>query len=185
MSIVQIPWTSADLELLPDSLNRYEIIDGELYMTRPPHWRHQKTIGKITILLGNWSAQTQLGMVIISPGLVFRDTDDVIPDLVWISPERLNNCIDEAGHLTDAPELVVEVLSNTPADVRRDKESKLKLYSNQGVREYWIVDWRLEKIEIYRRDRGKLQLIETLMDDDEITSNLLPGFSRHINSFFI
>ncbi|MDJ1182147.1 Uma2 family endonuclease [Roseofilum casamattae] len=185
MSIVQIPWTSADLELLPDSPNRYEIIDGELYMTRAPHWQHQKTISKITIALGVWSEQTQSGTVVINPGLVFRDTDNVIPDLVWISQEKLNNCMDEAGHLTDAPELVIEVLSNTPADVRRDRESKLKLYSNQGVREYWIVDWRLEKIEIYRRDRGKLQLIETLMDDDEITSDILLGFSCRINSFFI
>ena len=34
-------WTSADLELLPDNGNRYEIINGELYVTRAPHWKHQ------------------------------------------------------------------------------------------------------------------------------------------------
>lgn len=38
----RVCWTSADLELLPDNGNRYEIIDGELFVTRAPGWRHQK-----------------------------------------------------------------------------------------------------------------------------------------------
>ncbi len=40
-------WQSADLELLPDNGNRYEIIDGELLVTRAPHWKHQKVITKL------------------------------------------------------------------------------------------------------------------------------------------
>ena len=40
-------WTSADLEVLPDDGKRYEIIDGELYMSRQPHWHHQRACGKI------------------------------------------------------------------------------------------------------------------------------------------
>ena len=42
-----IPWTSADLELLPENGNRYEIINGELCVTRAPHWKHQKTCGRL------------------------------------------------------------------------------------------------------------------------------------------
>lgn len=41
----RIRWTSADLELLPDNGNRYEIIDGELFVTRAPYWGHQKVDG--------------------------------------------------------------------------------------------------------------------------------------------
>ena len=40
-------WTSADLEVLPDDGKRYEIIDGELYMSRQPHWHHQRACVKI------------------------------------------------------------------------------------------------------------------------------------------
>ena len=36
-----VRWTSTDLELLPDNGNRYEIINGELFVTRAPHWKHQ------------------------------------------------------------------------------------------------------------------------------------------------
>ena len=43
----RVRWTTADLKLLPDNGNRYEIIDGELFVTRAPHWGHQRTTGNI------------------------------------------------------------------------------------------------------------------------------------------
>jgi len=70
----------------------------------------------------------------------FSESDNVIPDVVWASNERLERLLDEAGHLTAAPELVVEVLSPGKKNERRDREAKLKLYSVQGVHEYWIVN---------------------------------------------
>ena len=185
MTNVQIAWTSADLELLPDNDNHYEIINGELSMTRAPHWKHQRTIGKICTALENWIGETGNGAVIINPGIIFRDTDNVIPDLVWMTSERLEHGVDESGHLIAAPELVVEVLSESQADVLRDKQSKLKLYSNQGVQEYWIVDWRLKSVEVYRRKQGKLELAMTLLEEDEITSSLLSGFSCQVSTFLV
>ena len=69
-------------------------------------------------------------------------------------------------------------------DIKRDKETKFKLYSNRGVREYWVVDWQLKEVEIYRRNEGKLTLIKTLINDDIIISELLPDFSCKISEFF-
>ncbi len=40
-------WTSADLELFPEDGKRYEIIDGELLMSRAPHSKHQKVCGRL------------------------------------------------------------------------------------------------------------------------------------------
>jgi Uma2 family endonuclease len=182
--INQMKWTTSDLELLPENDNRYEIIDGELEMTRSPHWQHQKTIVKISTALDNWSTQTGLGTTIINPGIIFGDNDNVIPDLIWISQERLAVSVDKNGHFTAAPELIIEVLSETVNDIRRDKESKLKLYSNRGVQEYWIADWRLQQLEVYRRNQGKLELIMTLLHEDEVTTPLLVNFSCKINQFF-
>jgi Uma2 family endonuclease len=48
-------WKSADLELLPDNGNHYEIIDGELLVTRAPHWKHQKVVTRLIQSLGSWS----------------------------------------------------------------------------------------------------------------------------------
>jgi Uma2 family endonuclease len=92
--------------------------------------------------------------------------------------------MDESGHLINAPELIVEVLSEGVENIRRDKERKLKLYSNRGVKEYWIADWKLQEIEIYRRNQGKLELKETLFIDDEITTPLLPEFTGLIKQIF-
>ena len=171
-------YTSSDLELMPDVEGvRYEIIDGELHVSKMPHWEHQFACNEVGGALGAWNRQTGLGVAMTAPGLVFADDEDVAPDIAWVSRERLPAIIDDAGHLTAAPELVVEVLSPGSRNERRDRELKLKLYSRQGVREYWIVDWRRREIQVYRREDATLRLVATLASDDTLTSPLLPGFA--------
>ena len=170
-------WTSADLELLPDNGNRYEIINGELYVTRAPHWNHQDTCGNFYYALKTWSKITGLGYVAMGAGVIFGDKDDVIPDVVWVSKEKHEALIDESGHLLGAPDLAIEILSSGKENERRDREVKLKLYSSQGVLEYWIADWRAKQIQVYRRENGILKLTMTLFVSDTLTSPLLPEVS--------
>lgn len=177
-------WTVADLDLFTDEGKRYEIVGGELFVTRAPHWNHQNAAVKIASALTCWSEESQLGEVAINPGLVFSETDSVIADVVWASYERLPTLLDESGHLTAAPELVVEVLSPGEKNERRDREAKVKLYSAHGVIEYWIADRPSRQLEIYRRDLGRLKLAVTLYADDEITSPILPGFKTVVGQFF-
>ncbi|TBR61039.1 hypothetical protein B4U84_09530 [Westiellopsis prolifica IICB1] len=182
----RVRWTTTDIDLLPENEGtRYEIIDGELFMTRAPHWKHQRTCGRIFRELDFWSDSSGLGQASITPGVLFSETDNVIPDVVWASHERLAALLDEAGHLTGAPELVVEVLSPGVENERRDREAKLKLYASRGVKEYWIADWRLQQVEVYRRESGVLKLVVTLLDNDELSSPLLPGFSCVVSRFFV
>lgn len=164
---------------------RYEIIDGELFVTRAPHIRHQGAAGKLHVRLENWSEMTGLGSAFQTPGVIFSPTDAVIPDVVWLSQERFANGIDDAGHLSVAPELVVEVLSPGELNEQRDKEVKLKLYSLHGVQEYWIVNWQLKTLEIYRRIDTQLQLVATLLESNTLTSPLLPGFSTPMAQIFL
>ncbi|NJK99627.1 MAG: Uma2 family endonuclease [Spirulinaceae cyanobacterium RM2_2_10] len=179
-------WTTRDLEVMPDDggWKRYEIVDGELYVTRAPHLRHQEAGGNLHFELVAWSRRTQLGKPFQTPGVIFTPYDAVISDLVWVSQERLAVGLDAAGHLTVAPELVVEILSPGTANEQRDKEIKLKLYSRHGVQDYWIVDWRLQTVEIYRRRDLQLQHISTLLSGDTLTTPLLPGFSVPVAQIF-
>ncbi|WP_309736234.1 Uma2 family endonuclease [Chamaesiphon sp. OTE_75_metabat_556] len=177
-------WKSADLDLLPDNGNRYEIIDGELLVTRAPHWDHQRVITRLIQSLGIWSSQSKLGEVVTTPGIIFTDDDNVIPDLVWISNERLARILDDSGHLVGAPELVVEVLSAGSDNERRDREVKRKLYAIRGVQEYWIVDWQKQQIEIFRRDSNGLLLIATLFGSDVLSSPLLSNFEQSVAEVF-
>ncbi|MBW4550431.1 MAG: Uma2 family endonuclease [Aphanocapsa sp. GSE-SYN-MK-11-07L] len=180
----RVYWTTEDLKLLPESSNRYEIIDGQLLMTRAPHWKHQKVIVKASRILDTWSEASQCGETVATPGVIFDDADNVIPDVVWISSERLAVGVDEEGHFTIAPELIVEVLSPGTQNERRDRETKLKLYAERGVQEYWILDWRLQQLEVYRRQNALLHLVATLFATDSLTSPLLPEFCCSVAEFF-
>lgn len=179
-----IRWTTADLELFPDDGNRYEIIDGELFVTRAPHWKHQNIADNICTELKIWSRQSGLGNAATTPGIIFTDADNVIPDVVWVSNQRLVELLDDAGHLVGSPELVVEVLSLGEEQQKRDRQLKLKLYSIQGVQEYWIFDRQKSQVEIYRRENAALKLAATLFREDAITSPLLPGFSCSVAQIF-
>jgi Uma2 family endonuclease len=180
----RVRWTTADLELFPDDGKRYEIIDGELIVTRAPRWSHQQVTGRIFNDLDAWCQSEGFGEAAISPGIIFTDEDNVIPDVVWASNERLDLLLDEAEHLTGAPELVVEVLSPGEKNEKRETQLKLKLYSQQGVQEYWIVNKDLRQVQIYRRDNALLTLTLTLQAGDTLTSPLLPDFSCALSRIF-
>src|SRR6266568_511305 len=177
-------WTSHDLDLLPDDGKRYEIVDGELYMSRQPHWHHQLVCSQVWELLQNWSRQTKAGMANSAPGVIFAADDDVAPDVVWISMARLATALQADGKLHAAPELAVEVLSPGTTNVSRDREAKLKLYSRRGVLEYWIVNWQERYLEVYRREEAILKLHSTLYQADVLQSPYLPGFRCQVSQIF-
>lgn len=177
-------WTLHDLELLPDDGSTYEIVDGELYVAKQPDWQHQFVCGRLLMLLQTWSDQTELGMANLAPGIIFSEDNNVVPDVVWISHERLRTALQADGKLHASPELVIEVLSPGVENERRDREVKLKLYSRRNAREYWVVNWRERSLEVYRREDGVLALDMTLNEDDKLESSLLPGFRCQVKQIF-
>jgi Uma2 family endonuclease len=179
-----VRWTIADLEAFPEDSQRYEIVDGELFVSRASHYEHQATCNRCAFALTDWNNRSRLGLVIPAPGVIFSEADAVIPDVVWVSRRRLALLADDAGHLQGAPELIVEVLSPGATNERRDRAAKLKLYSTQGVQEYWILDWRLQTVAVYRRQEAQLRLVVTLGGEDVLTSPLLPGFTVPVGQLF-
>lgn len=179
-------WTTTELESFPDPLDdtRYEIIDGDLYVAHQPSVEHQYTCTRLSVALEVWSEQTGLGLALTAPGIIFAEDDNVAPDVVWISRERLRAVVGAEGKLHGPPELVVEVLSPGEANQRRDREAKLKLYARRGVDEYWIVDLRRRLVERYSRDGPALRLVATPAAADRIQSPLLPDFSHPVSALF-
>lgn len=170
-------YSSADLAAMPYAEGvRYEIIDGELHVSTMPHWRHQYACNRIGRALDTWDQQAG-GLTLQAPGLIFSPDNDVAPDVVWVSRERLVATEDAAGHLRAAPELVVEVISPGRRNERRDREAKLALYSRQRVQEYWLIDWRRRTVDLYRHSGDSLVQTAALSAGDTLTSPLLPGFA--------
>ena len=177
-------FTSADLDAFPNDGKQYEIIDGELYVSKQPHLYHQFVCSHLLVKLAQWSAQSGNGRAVAAPGLIFAEDDDVAPDVVWMSSDRMAAIFGPDGKLHAAPELIIEVLSSDATNEKRDREAKLKLYSRRGVDEYWIVDWRQRRIEVFRREQAQLALAATLMESDILTTPLLPAFASPVRDVF-
>jgi Uma2 family endonuclease len=177
-------FTTADLKDFPDDGKRYEIIDGELFVSKQPHFNHQLVCTLILSRLHHWCEQVGSGRAVLAPGLIFAEDDDVAPDIVWVSSARLGQILGSDGKLHAAPELIVEVLSQGRFNERRDREAKLNLYSRRGVSEYWIVDWRHKNLQAFPQHEGRLVLSGTLEGSETLTTPLLPGFTCHVDEFF-
>ena len=146
MPLPQITWQ--DVQQLPDDGNRYEAIEGDLYVTPAPTLRHQTISYRLLRELARLLVDPGLGRVWYAPvGVWFPATDEgVQPDLLFVSNERRGILAPEG--LRGAPDLVVEILSPTTAS--RDRGVKRRLYERQGVAEYWIVDPDLEAVDVWR-----------------------------------
>jgi Uma2 family endonuclease len=174
------------VEGLPESLEdkRYEIIDGELYVSSQPHQHHQRTCTNVVYELDSWSRPDDAGVTLFAPGVIFAEDEAVAPDVIWVRRERYDQISGEDGKFHAAPDLMVEVLSPGASNERRDREVKLGLYSRRAVREYWLLDWRQRWIQVYRRENQALRHVATLVEGDTLESPLLPGFACPVARLF-
>ena len=175
--------TNKDLECLPDDGNRYELIEGELYVSTAPELIHQRTLGKIHFAFASFLTESPIGEIVYGPGVILSDYDGVIPDLVYLSNERRDE-IATGTRIYGAPNLVIEILSPGVQNMERDRKVKLKLYDKYGVDEYWIVDTRARAVEVYRREGETLKFFTTFINGEDITTLLLPGFSCSVSNLF-
>jgi Uma2 family endonuclease len=133
-------WTSGDLEALParEDDTRYEIIDGELFVTPSPSDLHQLVAGLVHARLWSYLRPFGVGRAFISPSDVRRGDqrrNRVQPDVFVI---RL---ID--GKRSPFPfelsDLLLAVEVESPSDPEYDYQTKRKLYLGNHVPEYWII----------------------------------------------
>ena len=175
--------TVADLEACPADSNRYELIGGELFVSRAPRLHHQLVLQRLQVNLYNYVEAHNIGILVPGAGAIFSDYDAVIPDLVFVRNERWAEIVVN-DKFAGAPDLVIEVLSSGKENRERDLLVKRQLYAKYGVEEYWIVDSENRQVLIYRLKSETLEETAVLTDKDEITSSLLPDFSLRVNAIF-
>ncbi len=112
--------TVADLELMPEDGNRYELLEGELVVSRAPRLTHQRISGNVFALIRRYLEDNHLGEIFATPGIVFEEFDSVIPDLVFVSRVR-EDVIVADDRFIGAPELVIEIISPGEGNARRDR----------------------------------------------------------------
>ncbi len=149
-------YTSEDYWNLPEG-ERAELIDGKLYAMAPPGYRHQFLVAQFTKAIGNFiDSHKGTCRVIPAPFAVNLFADDQ----KWVEPDISVIC--DPDKITDqgyegAPDWVIEVVS--PESRKRNYGKKNDLYSEAGVREYWIVDLQKERTTIYRYEEDAAPVI--------------------------
>ena len=168
--------TVMDLEAMPDDGNRYEVIEGELFVSCAPGLTHQQVSMNLTFLISRYLENNPIGLVFATPGLILTELSGVIPDIVFFRHERSQEIISDE-RLVRGPDLVIEILSPGAENSRRDRVAKRQLYARHRVPEYWMVDPAKGVLEVYRLQCDSLELVETLKDRDQISTPLLPEFA--------
>jgi Uma2 family endonuclease len=164
---------------LPDDGNRYEIIDGKLYLTPAPATRHQIVSSRLEQALIHRAAKAGVGVSrshrrhpgAASPGPAGR---------------ALHQPGEKQAHYVEgscrAPDLAVEIVS--PSSKKTDRSIKSDAYADSGISWYWIVDPDQRTVEEYQLAIGKYHLVQAWKETDVFEPKLFPGLSGPLEGLF-
>lgn len=166
----------------PDDDNRYEVIEGELYVSPAPSWAHQSALSMLFGYLWQHITPRGLGRIVFAPtGVVLDEHNGVEPDLLFISRERLD-IISRRG-VEGVPDLVVEALS--PSTRRRDRGVKMRRYAASGVANYWILDLDARMLEPYHLGPDGYVLTSIYGPGSVFCPELFPGLEIPIDDLWV
>ncbi len=138
MPATHTDWTVEMLDALPDDGQRYEIIDGELFVTPAPSDVHQYVVGELLTRLMQYLRKSGVGHPVTSPSDVRRDDrrrNRVQPDIFVV---RITNG-KRPAYPFDLSDMLLAIEVVSPGNPRYDYQTKRTLYLRGGIPEYWIV----------------------------------------------
>jgi Uma2 family endonuclease len=174
--------TAADYYDLPEGGPRFQLIEGELWMSPSPNRQHQKIITNLLRALSNHVCEHDLGEVYAAPFDVEFDEQNVFqPDLSFFSHAR-EQFLTEQG-ASGAPDFVIEILS--PSNAKFDLHAKRLVYARAGVREYWIVDPVARSVTVHWFEHGSEVAPAVFTEATaNITARAVPGFAVTLSMVF-
>ena len=175
-------WTVAAWEGLPDDGNRYEILEGVLWMTTAPSAFHQWIVGRCIRLIGIPAEDRGLGAWFTAPiGVILSPHDAVQPDFLFIRAERVAALVRER-RIHGAPDLIIEVLS--PGNSTEAMAQKRALYAHCGVPEYVEIDPAQRCARVYRLE-GDAYRAPLICDDTQtLPLSCLPDLPVAVAALF-
>ncbi|HET6951354.1 MAG TPA: Uma2 family endonuclease [Acidimicrobiales bacterium] len=153
--------TYADLEALPEDGKRYELIDGELFVSPSPSPAHQDVVGNLHVLLR--AACPPDLKVLLGPLDWLVDEHNVyVPDLMVVRRGDTTPRL-----LPRPPLLAIEVLS--PSTRHVDLGRKRTAYARAGLDDYWIVDPLTPSVQLLERRDGRLHAVAAVSGFEPLT----------------
>ena len=167
----------------PETMLRYDIVDGEVIMSAAPNPYHQRTSKRIFRPLDLYVTERGLGEILYAPLDIIMQRDPLRtrqPDLLFISNERVGIIQDDRIH--GGPDLVVEILS--PSNSRADIEGKLADYARIGVGECWLVAPQGRTVETLLQDGGEWKRISIRGVGENVETLVLQGLELPVSEIF-
>jgi Uma2 family endonuclease len=160
---------------LPETLDKVELIDGEVIVSPSPSYFHQEVVGRLAALLRDW-AEAQLRAVTVgqAPLDVRFSVGRILQPDLFVLFARIP--IEHEGPIDLVPELCIEVLSNHP---NYDRLAKRLVYAEAGVQELWTIE---PGHYVERWTGGGLRQVSKL--EQRAESSLLPGFGVELSTLF-
>ena len=182
--------TYDDYLALPETMQRYEVIDGKLIMEPAPLFGHQWHSRKIFQPMANYVDENLLGVVVYAPVDIMISRTPLRtrqPDVLYISFERIAQLgledMEELPFLDIAPDLIVEIVS--PSESQQNVSDKLADYQRMGVDECWLVRSREGTIEVVQFIADSSRTIERFSNDAWVQSHVLPGWQPVVGDLLV
>ena len=154
------PATYEDLEALPDIVVA-EILDGELYSSPRPAFRHVRASSSLGVRIGgpfDHGIGGPGGWWVLDEPELHLGRDVVVPDLAGWRRSRLPYAPDTA-FVSVPPDWICEVLSPSTATI--DRAKKLRIYAREQVAHAWLIDPIVRTLEVLRLEHGRWTILGT------------------------
>lgn len=152
-------YTAQMVRELPEDGNRYEVVHGELLVTPAPRVSHQTVLGRLYALLRAYLDAVGLGdTLFFSPADISWDDETLVqPDLFVVSREEVSEDWSTFKTLL----LAVEIVS--PSSARADRVIKRRLYQEQRVATYWMLDIEGAVVEVWHPDDERPEVVTDVL----------------------
>ncbi len=166
-------------ELIHENV-KAEFINGSIVYHSPVMRRHWKVSMKVSKFLATHVDNNDLGEVGVEKVMISLTRNDYEPDIVFFSKEKSKLFTKEQMHFP-APDLVVEILSDSTA--KNDRDIKFRDYATHGVKEYWIIDADKSTLEQYINTDNEFQLVH-LFTEGVLKTETVKGFELDVRAVF-
>lgn len=172
------------LRLTENTEDRYEYIDGEIYLLSSPRTMHQTALAELFVHFYNWFQGKKCTPMVAPYDIELRRTPDNInmvqPDIMIICD--LQEHLNDNDYYKGVPSLLVEILSISTRS--KDLIKKLDLYMSCGVREYWIVDPLNKEITVYLFEDHDIRDMKTYKNNEIVHSFYFEGLTAELQRIF-
>ena len=170
------------LKLAEESENRYEYIDGEVYLLASPSFEHQSIVMEISNVLYHWFKGKKCRPLTAPFDVTLTKDEDknvVQPDIMVIcDTENIN----EKGKYLGIPTLVVEILSDSTH--QKDLLKKVNLYFYGGIKEYWIVNPSRKEVYVYYFEEQDIKEYRVYKGNETVQSMTFEGLEVSLERMF-